>query len=544
MNYCVVLGMTSITILANGNVLNKTVEIMGIVLSTKKGEPLCRCSEIGDFVLSGPNCEIQREKLALESKYIIAITATVGTVLSIVIMITCFLYYQTRRKVKSMTKAIEVVGDVEDMSQFRPSSIRGSFYTPADMYASVYKSPDKESTHQKEFNNSNDCTNKIYTNTDYMITEGEVLMSPWYQSTEIFNGKEVTSYQIIWLNLIIDPPTVELVVTEDFIECVLQPGIPASIILFHLEYQSAVGVHIRGNQSLLSDQLLLQKSYIPYETNGIYVCKVSNGVADIHGFAIHNKSTIFKYSGIDHDHQCFSNENTNAVFGELGQPCLIKFMIYSFPILKELRLQKKFSNHSTIHNVESYQIIESSLSYTEHDTEETIQGYEIIYETNLLTNEDFTVLQHMCCTLACAICIVSFDPQNQKGLAIIQQEHSYDEINVVSYELDGIHQPEDEVNEQSLDGNFVDNDVYRPNVTDDSANLMVHIAQTSPTDTHRNDYENMYQPIVRERHDSHYYSQCVSDGFGLDFDNTPYSHKHATGSFRSLRFFMKHQPYC
>ncbi|VDI79044.1 Hypothetical predicted protein [Mytilus galloprovincialis] len=157
----------------------------------KKGEPLCRCSEIGDFVLYGPNCEIQTEKLALESKYIIAITATVGTVLSIVIMITCFLYYQKRRKVKSMTKAIEVVGDVEDMSQFRPSSIRGSFYTPADMYASVYKSPDKESTHQKEFNNSNDCTNKIYTNTDYMITEGEVLMSPWYQSTEIFNGKEV-----------------------------------------------------------------------------------------------------------------------------------------------------------------------------------------------------------------------------------------------------------------------------------------------------------------------------------------------------------------
>lgn len=99
-----------------------------------------------------------------------------------------------------------------------------------------------------------------------------------------------------------------------------------------------------------------------------------------------------------------------------------------------------------------------------------------------------------------------------KGLVIIQQEHSYDEINVVSYELDSIHQPEDEVNEQSLDGNFIDNDVYRPNVTDDSANLMVHIAQTSPTDTHRNDYENMYQPIVRERHDSHCYSQCVSDG--------------------------------
>lgn len=59
------------------------------------------------------------------------------------------------------TNHIFFSGDVEDMSQFRPSSIRGSFYTPADMYASVYKSPDKESTHQKEFDNSNDCTNKV-----------------------------------------------------------------------------------------------------------------------------------------------------------------------------------------------------------------------------------------------------------------------------------------------------------------------------------------------------------------------------------------------
>lgn len=87
----------------------------------------------------------------------------------------------------------------------------------------------------------------------------------------------------------------------------------------------------------------------------------------------------------------FSNENTNAVYGELEKPSLMKFMIYSFPILQELRLQKKLCNQSTIHNVESYQTMKSSLSYTEYDTKEKIPGYEIIYETNLLIHEDFTV---------------------------------------------------------------------------------------------------------------------------------------------------------
>ncbi|CAC5416035.1 MEP1B [Mytilus coruscus] len=79
----------------------------GQCIIDKNGEALCRCTQIGDFVVSGLNCDIQTEKLALESKFIIAITSTVGIILNIVIMITCFLYYLKRRKVKSMTKAIE-----------------------------------------------------------------------------------------------------------------------------------------------------------------------------------------------------------------------------------------------------------------------------------------------------------------------------------------------------------------------------------------------------------------------------------------------------
>ncbi|CAC5369019.1 unnamed protein product [Mytilus coruscus] len=157
----------------------------------KYGCPMCQCQQIGDFVFTGLHCEIRTEKLALESKFIIAITATVGIILVIFIMITCFLYYLKGRKVRSMTKTIESVGDREDLSQYLPSSIRRSFYTSADTYASVYKSQDNECTHHEAIDNSKDRGNKINTNTDYMITEVEVRPSPWYQSTEIINGKEI-----------------------------------------------------------------------------------------------------------------------------------------------------------------------------------------------------------------------------------------------------------------------------------------------------------------------------------------------------------------
>ncbi|CAC5369018.1 unnamed protein product [Mytilus coruscus] len=168
------------------------------------------------------------------------------------------------------------------------------------------------------------------------------------------------------------PPAVELVVSKDFIECILHHGIPASNNLFQLEHQSVFGVHIREIQSFSSDKLLLLKSYIPYETNGIYVCQASNGVVDVDGFAIHNKSTIFKHSGIDYQH------------------------------------------------------------------------------------------------------------------------------------VGDVHQ-------QRHDGNFIDSNVSRRNVTDNTSNSTMQLLQTRPTDTHRIDYENMYQPIVRERNDSHCYSQYLPD---------------------------------
>ncbi|XP_052080216.1 uncharacterized protein LOC127718256 isoform X2 [Mytilus californianus] len=314
------------------------------------------------------------------------------------------------------------------------------------------------------------------------------------------------------------PPAVELVVSEDFIECILHQGIPASNNLFQLEHQSVFGVHIREIHSFSSDKLLLLKSYIPYETNGIYVCQASNGVVDVDGFAIHNKSTIFKHSG----RPVFSNENTNVLYGELGKPFLMKFIIYSFPILQELRPQKKFGNHSTNQNVGTDQTMKSLLSYTEYDTKEKIPGYEVIYEKNILTNEDFTVYnlwaknsfgesfymykiialdkvdksRHMKIHFLVSVsisallvlyigvshfhCLIRSSRSNR--LDVIQ-ENSYDEIDVVPYELDNIQQPVDDVHDQSYDGNSIDSNVSRQNVTENNSTMQ--LLQTRPTDSHR-----------------------------------------------------------
>lgn len=75
-----------------------------------------------------------------------------------------------------------------------------------------------------------------------------------------------------------------------------------------------------------------------------------------------------------------------------------------------------------------------------------------------------------------------------------------------------MNQPEDVVNEQNLEGNFVDINASRQNVhdvTDYTSNTTMQLVQTRPTDIHRNDYANMYQPLVRDRNDSHCYSQCI-----------------------------------
>lgn len=51
--------------------------------------------------------------------------------------------------------------DIEDLSQYRPSSIRQSFYTSADTYASVYKSKDDGCTHNEAIDNYKDRGNKV-----------------------------------------------------------------------------------------------------------------------------------------------------------------------------------------------------------------------------------------------------------------------------------------------------------------------------------------------------------------------------------------------
>lgn len=68
--------------------------------------PFCSCREDADFVFTGQYCDIKIEKLALESKYIIAIATSIGSILSAVIITTCLLYHIKRRKVKR-TKTLE-----------------------------------------------------------------------------------------------------------------------------------------------------------------------------------------------------------------------------------------------------------------------------------------------------------------------------------------------------------------------------------------------------------------------------------------------------
>ncbi|XP_071150415.1 uncharacterized protein [Mytilus edulis] len=151
------------------------------------GNPECRCREDADFVFTGQYCDIKIEKLALESKYIIAIATSIGSILSAVIITTCLLYHIKIRKVKR-TKTLEPADDEDNISQYRPSSVHRSMHASADLYSSDYKIYDDDFTEQKPV----DLSSTMHTYKPWTTTECDNRFSPWYKSNDIISGKEFT----------------------------------------------------------------------------------------------------------------------------------------------------------------------------------------------------------------------------------------------------------------------------------------------------------------------------------------------------------------
>ena len=65
---------------------------------------LSSCNEDDNFVYYGDTCQHKREKLAWESKYIIAAAAGCGGALILIIFVTCCLCYRKKKNENKSSK--------------------------------------------------------------------------------------------------------------------------------------------------------------------------------------------------------------------------------------------------------------------------------------------------------------------------------------------------------------------------------------------------------------------------------------------------------
>lgn len=72
--------------------------------------------------------------------------------------------------------------------------------------------------------------------------------------------------------------------------------------------------------------------------------------------------------------------------GKVGQSITLKFLVYSYPDIKEILLG---STHSSKRKLTTFNVLNTPLLYTESEIKVGIQGYEISIESQKLNLDDF-----------------------------------------------------------------------------------------------------------------------------------------------------------
>lgn len=72
--------------------------------------------------------------------------------------------------------------------------------------------------------------------------------------------------------------------------------------------------------------------------------------------------------------------------GKVGQSITLRFLVYSYPDIKEILLG---STHSSKRKLTTFNVLNTTLLYTEFEIKVGIQGYEISIESQKLNLDDF-----------------------------------------------------------------------------------------------------------------------------------------------------------
>ncbi|VDI38099.1 Hypothetical predicted protein [Mytilus galloprovincialis] len=178
-------------------------------------------------------------------------------------------------------------------------------------------------------------------------------------------------------------PVVACHLTNTTITCDCD-GIPKNYSVYRLDQISRNGELVRS-VNLNTEIFTFRTDPFPYQKNGIYTCFVSNGIPDTTGKVLQNCSTNVTYEGPP----VFSPRNRHVKHGEVGISISMSFYIYSYPAVDEVNIEKIGQKQNKFEKLKTYNILKSTLLYTEFDNAVGVEGYEILIESEVLKIDDF-----------------------------------------------------------------------------------------------------------------------------------------------------------
>ncbi|VDI33492.1 Hypothetical predicted protein [Mytilus galloprovincialis] len=250
------------------------------------------------------------------------------------------------------------------------------------------------------------------------------------------------------------------------------------------------------HSSIMTEVKLIIRYPLPYQRNGRYMCFVSNGIPDTTGKVLQNWSTDVKYEGPP----IFSPGNRNVKHGEVGISISMSFYIYSYPAVDEVNIEKIGQKQSKNEIIRYYNMINSTLRYTEFNNIIGTEGYEIVIESEVLEIYDFhayliTVKNHLG-ESKYHFEIIDRDDTNLPNTDFLQIPPS-----VIS-SMDNI------VNCKKINTNAeTSSDQTIQNCSDSDSDTSTNVMIGDVGDG----YENPYQTVLQNRAESHQYVEITND---------------------------------
>ncbi|VDI73384.1 Hypothetical predicted protein [Mytilus galloprovincialis] len=226
-----------------------------------------------------------------------------------------------------------------------------------------------------------------------------------------FVCKSKPNWLYVRVNVLVNyAPDVRMLLGVNRIDC-LPDGFPDTYRFFRWEHQSEIGEHIRFLNGLGNGTLILQTLPQRYQISGIYVCTVSNGIADTNGSKFQRGFTSINYQGAP----IFVPGHRNVQHSEPGEPLILTFLLYSDPLLDDIwiksvgtdrkqsvgtdrkqsvgtnRKQSVGTDRKQSETEHEFRISNTTLLYTAFGNKGNISGYGITIETNILNSNDFSV---------------------------------------------------------------------------------------------------------------------------------------------------------